>query len=355
MRIAPPLVVSAVFATAVVTAGLVAPGPQAARDRDGGQGCSHRFGLERAKPKPDGTVRIVSWNILNFADREDDPKLSGDHDDMQYAITEERAKKLAEVIRELDADIISFQEGESLEAIVWFRDTYLADMGYRYVSSIDVGYYRGMECSVLSRHRITGERVWPRESLDDVRRPGIGWASVPSDKRRGLGYQRSPLMVDITTDEGYEMTLLALHHKSGRDFKYHREAEALQTMEIVEECMKRDPSRNIIVLGDFNAAPWDKSMRVYLEGGMIDAHAHRTTWREAPETPMYRTHESDRVLDYILLNSAAHRELVLGSPFVYGGRLSPPESYNYRTDPRPRGYASDHYPVVIDIMPKDIK
>ena len=37
---------------------------------------------------------------------------------------------------------------------------------------------------------------------------------------------------------------------------------------------------------------------------------------------------------------------------VYG-TLTPPSSYDYKKDPQPAGYASDHYPVVIDLIPKD--
>jgi hypothetical protein len=31
----------------------------------------------------------------------------------------------------------------------------------------------------------------------------------------------------------------------------------------------------------------------------------------------------------------------------------PPASYNWREDPYPDGYASDHFPVIIDLIPED--
>ena len=125
-------------------------------------------------------------------------------------------------------------------------------------------------------------------------------------------------------------------------------------MEIITELEKADPSRNIVIMGDFDAAPWDKSVRVYLQGGMVDTLDYRTTGKEDAESPLFKTHETDRVLDYILLNSAAFREYLPGSGFVYG-TLTPPSNYNYQKDPQPPGYASDHYPVVIDMIPKDIQ
>jgi endonuclease/exonuclease/phosphatase family metal-dependent hydrolase len=261
-----------------------------------------------------------------------------------------RCARLAEAIRAIDADVIALQEVESLAALTWFRDTWLKDAGYKHLASLDVGYYRGVECSVMSRIKITNAKVWLNESLDNVKRDGPGWAAVPEGAH--LTFQRSPLMIDLETDGGYKFTVFSVHHKAGSEFDYHREAEALRIVDLVDGLRKDDPGRNIIVMGDFNASPFDKSYRVYLRAGMIDTMAHRLWQGDGPEVALYKTHESNRVLDYILMNSAAHRELVIGSQFVYGTPL-PPASYDYRKDPFPEGYASDHYPVVVEVTPMD--
>jgi endonuclease/exonuclease/phosphatase family metal-dependent hydrolase len=229
-------------------------------------------------------------------------------------------------------------------------------LGYEHLASFDVGYYRGIEQSVLSRFPITHAEVWPNLPLDDVRRNGPGFAAVPPKFRHGLTMQRSPLRADIRVDDDYELTLFVIHHKSGGDFRFQREAEAIRTIELIDEVRRRDRSRNIVVLGDFNAAPWDKSLRLYLAAGLVDVMAHRIIprWKDADqaEPNLYKTHESDRVLDYILLNSAAHREFVIGSAHVFGTLYDP--EYDWRTDPYPKGYASDHYPVIIDLIPGDV-
>jgi len=158
----------------------------------------------------------------------------------------------------------------------------------------------------------------------------------------------------VQVDSDYQLTIFALHHKAGRDFNHHREAEAIRLNELVREIESGDQSRNIVVMGDFNAAPWDKSLRVYLANGLIDSFAHRTTDKNSPESHFYKTHESDRVLDYILLNSAARREMIVGSQFVLG-TITPPVGYDYQTDTPPPGYASDHYPIVLELRPDDLK
>jgi len=311
-----------------------------------------RFGLASPLPRTPGSVRLAAYNVLNVFDAVDDPSLSGEFDDIKEPTPPARLEALAKVIRAADADIIALSEVESLQALTWFRDTYLKDAGYQHLASEDVEYYRGVECSVMSRFPIIEKKVWLDENLRDVRREGEGWAPSPDDG--DLSFQRSPLMVTVQVDADYRLTIFALHHKAGRDFNHHREAEALRINEFVRRLEDADPSRNIAVMGDFNAAPWDKSLRVYLANGLIDSFAHRTTDKNSPESRLYKTHESDRVLDYILLNSAARRELVVGSQFVLG-TVTPPAGYDYRTDVPPAGYASDHYPVVLELRTNDLK
>lgn len=315
---------------------------------------ANRFGLASPLPRASGAIRLATYNLLNLFDDKDDPALAGEHDDAGLTTSPQRCAKLAEAIRAIDADVIALQEVESLGALSWFRDRYLNNMGYKHLASLDVGYYRGVECSVMSRFKISSSRVWQNERLDQVKRSGSGWSEPPLEDAGAepLTFQRSPLRVDIESPNGYALTVFSLHHKAGREFDYHREAEALRIVEFIEELRRAQPSRNIVVMGDFNASPFDKSYRVYLEAGMIDSMAHRLWQGDDAEARLFKTHESNRVLDYILLNSAAHRELVIGSPFVLG-TLTPSREYDFRTDPFPDGYASDHYPVVLDLIPKD--
>lgn len=354
-----PIAIVTIFVTclalsiSILTAAVANGGYQ-----DDADGMPFKYGHGEPRLKPNGAIRIAAYNLNHLYDHEDDPAFSGEHDDMQHAISHERATEIARVIRLLDADVLALQEVESLDALAWFRDEYVSDMGYQFLASKDVGYYRAMECSLLSRFEITNVEVRPQLSLDEVRRKGPGWDEVPFDSRNGLKIQRSPLRVDLKISDDYELTLFVLHHKSGGNFRFQREAEAVVVNDWIDEIEDADPARNVIALGDFNAAPWDKSFRIYLERGFVDTLAHRIIprWRDAPqaEANLYKTHESGRVLDYILMNSPAYREYIVGSAHVVG-TYYPPSSYDWRTDPFPAGYASDHYPVIADITPKDLK
>ena len=327
------------ISTIIVSALLAAPSPH------------HKYGLTEAMPRIDGTIRVASYNMLNYFDDVNDPSLEGEYDDFGTnpgPTSSERCQELADAIRAMDADIIGLEEVESFDAIKHFRDRYLADMGYDHIVSEDVGYYRGCEQSLLSRFPITNTATWPQADLTKVNRTGGGWDDIPADIDH-VSFQRSPLFATVQTPEGYELSVFVLHHKAGRN-RWHREAEALQIMEYVAALQKSDPDHNIIILGDFNAQPWDRSMQVYRDGGMVDAMTLRTDLEHGYASPLRQTHTSGRVIDFLLLNHAAVGELVNGSGFVKGTSA---EDYDWRNDPIPAGYASDHYPISIDLVPRE--
>ena len=323
----------------------------------------NRYDLSRSLPRTTGAIRFATYNLLNLFDHKDDPVIKGRVDDILMVIKDRRSRALAKVIRAVDADILALQEVESLEALLWFRDTYLPDAGYRYIMSLDVGHYRGIEQSVISRYPITGAQVWPGVSLDKVTRVGSGWAPVPLEFQAGLKIRRSPLRVEIKVNQRFELSIFNVHHKAARNFPFQREAEALKIVEFVSELKKREPKRNVIVAGDFNANPQDKSIRTYLEAGLIDPLAHRVVSGRAGvqnhKARSFITHESGTVRDYIFLNKHAHRHLVAASAHVYGtlyiGSYEEKDRKSgWKRRVYPKGYASDHYPVVVDLIPGDV-
>ena len=324
------------------------------------EGKGHRFGRETPLEKSKGAIRIASYNLLNLFDKVDDPALSGKYDDLAMATNDDRCRAMAAAITALDADILCVQEIESEECLKWFRDTYLKDLGYDHIVSRDVGYYRGVEQGVLSRFPIKQATIWPDEDLSDMKRKKVGgeeanWAECDGDQ--GASFQRSPIMVDLGIQataewiEPYELSLVVVHHKSGREFNCQRESEALQIVELIEKRLEAEPDLNLVVLGDFNASPSAKSIAVYKDSGFKNAYEHR--WQKTGNTrDLFRTHESNRVIDYIMFNPNAFKEAV-PETFQVVGTLHPGDKYDWRTDEPPSGYAADHYPLAIDLIPMD--
>ena len=308
-----------------------------------------RFGTPTPPAKQPNSIRLATYNVENLFDAVDDPALSGQNEDKDALKPDKACRAAAETIRLLDADILALEEIESEAALRWFRDTYLTNLGYDHLASLDAGDERGIEQSVLSRFPIKSTKNFPRQALE-----GVHPAKAP-DAPEGspLTFHRSPLFVEVevppargANDKPYTLTLVVIHMKSGARSAYWREAEAKGALSLIDRFQKENPAVNIAVLGDFNSQPADASYKSFIASGLTDTLSNRDG------TPKFITHESGRTIDYLLVNSNLAPEIIPGSAFVFG-RPARPAGVDWRTYPAPDGYASDHYPVSIDITPVD--
>ena len=332
-------------------------------------------GVPKPPSKVSGSVRLAAFNVENLFDGEDDPKLSGADDDLPMRTDETRLKNLASIIRQLDADVLALEEVESEACLKWFRDTYLKDMGYEHLASREVGYYRGVEQSVLSRFPI--ERV---ETFMDLRLADAasripadaaaqkkgGWAKP--DKLEKPGFQRSPLQADIRLPDGSLLHLFVVHFKAGgKKYAHQRELESLAVVGLVDALRAKDAQAQVAVVGDFNASPNDKTARLMREkelGGLVSAYEVRPESDRGGKgakgdqaeggkaSAKYLTHSFvgdegkpiQRTIDYIMLSPSLLEKAQPGSFFVLG--LPKGLDSNER---RPKGYASDHNPIAVDL------
>jgi endonuclease/exonuclease/phosphatase family metal-dependent hydrolase len=312
-----------------------------------------RVGQETARPKTAGAIRLAAYNIENLFDERAGGVKPGVEKDAMPNKPAEHKREVANAIRAIDADIVALQEIGSLEALLWFRDEYLKDAGYEFVASLDSGDSRGIEQAVLSRFPITSAEVFPHLPLGGVHPEMYG-----NEKNYNAGEplmgRRSPLVATVEVpasafgsgvSEPFEMTLIVVHHKSGRWNDYWRTAEARKFVEIARDIEREDPGARVAVLGDFNAQMNEEPLRVYREAGFEDLFH----WSERSKETL--THASERGIDFVLVNGAMRRALVDNSAFVYATPLLPRDA-DWRTTPPPAGYASDHMPVVVDIRPE---
>ncbi len=332
-------------APAPIKTGVTHPGrPRAVDPSD-----QNRYGIKQAKPKAAGDIRIATYNVENLYDDKDDPKLD---DKFEKDMTKPKAncEAAAKAIRAVNADVLALEEVESKEAVLWFRDTWLKDMGYQYVSSIDAGDERGIEQAVLSRFPITKEQNWPKAELGAVAPAGTKQAGEPQK------FHRSPLMVTIevpsatTGGKPYELTLFVVHQKSGKesDWGWFRQIESKKITSLIREVELANPSSNIVLLGDFNATSADESFKTYLTAGLMNVFSGKDNGRN----PDFVTHASGRCIDHILISRTMSQELNPQSIFVLGTPILP-EGTDFKLAKELPGYASDHFPVVMDLKPLD--
>lgn len=309
-----------------------------------------RIGSLEPPPRTPGTIRLATYNVENLFDEKDDPSLSGREEDKGAAKPAEHQRAVAAALRRLDADIVALQEIESFDALIEFRERYAADLGYRYVHSVDVGAERGIEQAFLSRFPIIHAETWPVLRLDGAEPDTIDGKPNPN-ARQPMMLRRSPLCVTIevpsqtTGGKPYRLTLINVHQKSGRGFTFWREAEARGIVSIYKRLAGDGTGANVAILGDFNATPEQRSFQTYLAAGLIDV-----TQGEGTSGPALISHASGRDIDQILVSPGLHREVVSGTAFILATPQLRPEE-DWRTAPKPPGYASDHQPVAVDIRP----
>ncbi len=312
-----------------------------------------RFGLSHPLARSPGVLRLATYNTENLFDNVDDPSLTGQYEDKDATKPKTELEGLSAAIHSINADVIALDEIESEQALMWFHDAYLKDMGYAYHASIDAGDPRGIEQAVLSRYPITSVKNWPGAPLAGTHPDKVTDATPGTP----IHFHRSPLKVDIevpaaiTGGDPYRFTLLAVHQKSGKNYGYWREAEATKTAAIVQELQAQSPGINVAVLGDCNAVPTDSATKVYIACGLVDLFAARDA-ASSSDRPKFITHESGRTIDYILVNPAMSAEVVANSEFILGTPAKP-AGVDWRSHPAPPGYASDHYPVVVDVRWKE--
>ena len=338
------------------------------------------WGIAEPLPRTPGTFRLASYNVENLfwakakdtrpaaekpgADGKPDTKPISDESGTGPK-PDSACRAVAAAIKRIDADVLALQEIESLETLTAFRDKYLSGLGYDYIASIDAGDPRGIECAVLSRFPLSGAKVYLHEKLEGVHPEKLGRDANP-EAGKPLIMKRSPLQVTVTIPaakvaellkiqdaaaagvKDYQLTLFAVHHKSGREFGFLRAAEAKKTAEIANGLLKEHPALNVVVLGDCNAQGKEAAVEAYIAAGFTDLFGDRQ--RDDATTI---THSSGRAIDHIFFNPNAAREIAPGSRFVLG-TADRPRGSDWRTTPAPSDWASDHYPVVVDLRPVEL-
>lgn len=310
-----------------------------------------RYGVPKAPERSPGAIRVATYNIENLFDDVDDPALSDRQEDIDDLKPEGQMAAVALAIREIDADILCLQEIESREALDWFMSGRLDAMGYTHVLSIDAGDERGIEQAILSRFPIVENRNWVRRPLGGVHPEKYGngrnWHAG-----KDIVFHRSPMMgvVEVPAeswggDEALRLRLLVVHHKSGRHSQYWRDKEAEGLVELLGEIDASEGLGPTLILGDFNAESGAASVEMYEGAGFTDLFRDNT----GPDAK-WASHESGRRIDMILANDLARALSDPASEFVLGTPARPREISWRDLDTFP-GYASDHYPVAVELRP----
>jgi endonuclease/exonuclease/phosphatase family metal-dependent hydrolase len=329
-----------------------APVPSAAPAQPAADRSVIRFGELAPRPRVPGTIRIATYNVSNLFDSDPVTRVHSEGDPAPIKPKQER-EAIAKAIRAVDADIIALEEVENLEVLKKFRDTYLSELGYEHLALVESEDPRGIDNAFLSRFPIVATVDYNDRKLGGTHPAREGNRPNPLAGQE-LKFRRTPLRIDVKVPgsafgagdaDAFNLTLVAVHHKSGRGSDYWRIAESKGVVDIVREFEKNHPGAPLLVLGDLNSQSSEPGGKIYLQSGLIDSFAGRP-----PADPRNISHESGRRIDFIFLNEAANASFVPDSEFILGTPARPAGA-DWRNTPAPPGYGSDHYPVAIDLKP----
>jgi len=268
-------------------------------------------------------MTLVSYNIRNLFDGIPNPENTTGW--KEKAKPEKELKALSQVIHKLNADVIAFQEVESLKVLTAFQKKYLQRLGYHAPILIEGNDRRGIDVALMSRFKVLSVKNYKDRRF-----------SVPS-KKSLQGFSRDLLQVKLEAPNHYTFSVFVAHLKSkygGKKTDKKRKAEAREMYRILNRFHQGHPKANFVLMGDFNDTPKSGPLKPLLRGqGALKLQD--ITARDLGIRPRVYTYHPKKYrsrIDYILVSPGMMPEYKKNSVHIYKSKAALK--------------ASDHLPLV---------
>lgn len=321
----PPLLVMGLLTLAALTSACGDPpvvrdnstGASSNAGGSGGNG-SGSGGDAGSTPNDPMPLRVANWNVHNLENDKDDSGAPGETIVSTAEYTAHR-KAVGKVLNQIDADVLVLVEVENKAVL---DDLNKTELGGKYTASslIDGNDYRGVDIGVLSKY--------PIDSVVSHKDEGF-----PLNGTQGPNYYYSRDCPEIhIAFNGRKMVFLGTHLKAkSNDDPIKRLAEAQHTRAIADSLAKQDPSRAIVILGDFNDTP-DSPPYLATVGTGATKYADATLPLAAADRWSYNFQGKLELIDYQFVNPVL-------APMLDAQSVTIKHSADVDT-------ASDHSPVI---------
>ena len=231
-------------------------------------------------------------------------------------VNEISTRNTAQVVRDLNADLISVCECEGRAALLQFSEKLLPSVNgtpYHEHMLIDGNDTRGIDVGLMTKPNY--KVGWMRSHVDD-RAPNGGHVFSRDCPEYGIWTPTGPtvwILVNHFKSQGYGA-------KAASDARRWQQAE---TVRLIYERLKKEGAEYIAVQGDFNAPPTSETLAPLLtETDLRDAGTH-PTFDDGGRPGTFQNGTAAEKLDYILLSPKMYERMSQGGIWrrgVWGGK-----------------------------------
>jgi endonuclease/exonuclease/phosphatase family metal-dependent hydrolase len=231
-------------------------------------------------------------------------------------VNETATRNTAQVVRDVNADVLAVIECEGREALLQLSQKLLPSVGgktYEECMLIDGNDQRGIDVGIMAR---TGFK--------------IGWMRSHADDRAGNGsyvFSRDCVELCIWTPKDQSVWLLVNHFKS-RGYGTQEQSDGrrwlqAETVRTIYERLKQEGAKYIAVLGDLNDSPDSPSLRPLIQECDLKDVADHPLYQGDGRPGTYQAGGARDKLDYILLSPALFEKVTQAGIWrrgVWGGK-----------------------------------
>jgi endonuclease/exonuclease/phosphatase family metal-dependent hydrolase len=252
------------------------------------------------------------------------------------AVNETATRLTAQVIKDVDADVIGVVEAEHRPSLLRFDNDVLTAVNgdpYDHVMLIDGNDERGIDVAIMTRAGYTIESICSH--VDDM-------------KNGNRIFSRDCAQFALKTPAGNELVVLVNHFKSKGfgstlDSNNKRKAQAQRVKEIYE-ALRAQGRDFVAVLGDLNDTPDSDPLKPLLKQTDLKDISTHADFDDGGFPGTFGSAGARNKIDYILLSPALMAQASGGGVFrkgVWPG-VRPPKWEKYAEMEEPIHAASDH-------------
>lgn len=256
-------------------------------------------------------------------------------------VNEQATRNAAQVVRDVNADVMGFCEVENRSALIQFSNKLLPAVNgpsFDQIMLIDGNDDRGISVGLTARN---GYRIgWTRSHVDD------------RDDRSRRVFSRDCPEYSIWTPGGEIIWVLPNHFKSKgygtqEQSNRRRESQARRVAEIYTR-LKSEKGELVAVIGDFNDSPDSPYLAPLVKETDLKDFSTHPAFQSDGHPGTFGGGSAKEKIDYILLSPKLYDRVAAGGIMrkgSWGSGKSPPKWDVYPEITKPYDAASDHAAV----------